>query len=94
MWNGLCHLGNWGNFGSFGTWGWIAMILQMVFWLVLIAGIVLLVLWAIRGTGRIPAAMSSDVAFRPPSAMDILKARYARGEITREQYEIMKQDLV
>jgi putative membrane protein len=90
MWNGLCHFGNWGNFG---TWGWVAMILQMVFWLGLIAGIVLLVLWAIRGSGRTPAAMSSHVASSQPSAVDILKARYARGEITREQYEIMRQDI-
>lgn len=28
------------------------------------------------------------------SAMDILNQRYARGEITQEQYLIMKQDLV
>lgn len=27
-------------------------------------------------------------------AMDILNQRYARGEITQEQYLIMKQDLV
>jgi uncharacterized membrane protein len=27
------------------------------------------------------------------NALEILAQRYARGEITREQYEIMKQDL-
>ena len=25
--------------------------------------------------------------------LELLKARYARGEISREQYELMKQDL-
>jgi putative membrane protein len=29
----------------------------------------------------------------PLSAREILAKRYARGEITREQYEIMKQDI-
>jgi uncharacterized membrane protein len=28
------------------------------------------------------------------SAMDILKQRYARGEITGDQYQTMKQDLI
>jgi putative membrane protein len=93
MWNGFCHFGNWGNIGTFGTWGWVAMILQMVFWVGLIAGIVLLVFWAIRGSSRTTASMSSEVGSRPPTAIDILKTRYARGEITREQYEIMKQDV-
>jgi putative membrane protein len=69
------------------------MILQMVFWLGLIAGIVLLVLWAIRGGGRTHTSMSSNAASSLHSAVNILKARYARGEITREQYEIMKQDI-
>ncbi len=28
-----------------------------------------------------------------PSALDILKARYARGEVSREQYQDMRRDL-
>ena len=28
-----------------------------------------------------------------PNALEILGERYARGEITREQYEMIKQDL-
>jgi uncharacterized membrane protein len=29
----------------------------------------------------------------PPRAIDILNARYAKGEITREQFEQMKRDI-
>jgi uncharacterized membrane protein len=28
-----------------------------------------------------------------PTAKEILQAKYARGEITREQYQLMKQEI-
>ena len=93
MFNGLCHFGNWGGFSNFGAWGWVAMILQTVFWLGLIAGIVLLIVWAVRRNSRALASASSDAVSGRPSAKDILQARYARGEITREQYQQMLSDL-
>ena len=93
MFNGLCHFGNWGSFGNFGTWGWVAMILQMVFWVGLIAGVALLVVWAIRRSARTTTSMSSYAISSQPTARDILQARYARGEITREQYQQMLNDL-
>lgn len=93
MFNGFCHFGNWGMFGTYGTWGWIAMILQMVFWLGLIAGIVLLVVWVIRRSDRTATSMSKDAVSVQPTAKEILQARYARGEITREQYQQMLSDL-
>jgi putative membrane protein len=35
----------------------------------------------------------NDGSGRPETALEILKARYARGEITREEFERIKQDL-
>jgi uncharacterized membrane protein len=32
-------------------------------------------------------------AIGQPTAKDILQAKYALGEITREQYQLMKQDI-
>jgi len=89
--NLLCHTGNLGSLGSWGTWGWIGMILHLVFWVGLFAGLTLLVVWAIR-RARVPAANVS-YADGGPNAKEILQVRYARGEVTREQYENMKRDL-
>ena len=58
--------------------GWIFMI---VFWGLIVLGIVALAkgLFA-SGSGKRP--------------MEILRERYARGEITRAEYEDMRQDLL
>ena len=51
----------------------------------MLAGLGLLVLWAIRQVGPEQAGSRR--------AVEILKERYARGELTREQYEQMRRDL-
>ena len=54
MINGLCHSGNWGSLGNLGEWGWIGLILNLVLWVGLLAGVTLLVVRGIRhGTGVI-----------------------------------------
>ena len=60
-------------------------IVSLLFWLLVLAGLALLVVWAVRQPGP------GEVASRRP--LEILRERYARGEITREQYEQMRQDL-
>ena len=87
----LCHSGTWGALGNFGVWGGIGLILNLVFWVGLIAGLILLVVWAIR-RARVPAAAVPSTNGQP-TAKEILQAQYARGEITREQYELRKQDV-
>ena len=85
----LCHSGTWGSLGSFSVWGAMGLILNLVFWVGLLAALTLLVVLAIR-RARIPAATVPH-ARGQPNAREILQAQYARGEITREQYERMKQ---
>lgn len=60
----------------------------------LIVGLVILVAWALRGgRGQLPmmGCMTGhgDMSQVTPTktAADILRERYARGEITKEQYE-------
>ena len=93
MFGEFCGTANsyWGYSGNFGVWGWIGLILNLVFWVALIAGLVLLVVWAIR-RARIPAGTGPQ-ATGQLTAKEILQAKYARGDISREQYEIRKQQL-
>jgi len=75
----------WGHMGDYG-WGWGGMgmgLSMLVFWGLLIVGIVLLA----RYTGR------SGDGGREKSALDLLKERYARGEIEREEFLQKKKDL-
>jgi putative membrane protein len=78
-------MGDWGGWGGWGWgmgFGWIFMIL---FWALVIFGVVALAKWIF------PTGTSARGAGKPP--LDILKERYARGEITRDQYEQMRRDL-
>lgn len=91
MFYGFCDVGNWGSLESFGGWGWIGLILTLIFWVGSIAVPTLLVVWAI-GRARASAATVPDGPGQP-TAKEILQAQYARGEISREQYEFKKQDI-
>jgi len=62
--------------------GWIVMVL---FWVLFVAGLALLVVWLSRTAG----ARGESASSAQPGA--ILKERYARGEITLEQYEQMRR---
>ncbi len=66
----------------------IGMILGMVFWIFLFVGIVLLVVWVVQ------KAIGSGPDRTQESALEILKKRYARGEISKEEYQEKKQDLL
>ena len=70
---------------GFGTFGWLVMLL---FWGGLIAlGIGVVVVLFPR---RVPAV---GVVDKTMGAREILDGRYARSEITREHYEVMKRDI-
>ena len=84
-----------GRFGvyrfGFGWGGVFGIILQVLFWAALIGlGIWLISGFARNSGGNVP---SSSISAAPESAIDILKKRYARGEITKEQFDEMKHDL-
>jgi putative membrane protein len=65
----------------------LGMLLVGLFWVVLIVGAVWLA-GSLFQTGHSP-----NLGGRSQTPREVLDQRYARGEITREQYELMKQDL-
>ncbi|MCA1733549.1 MAG: SHOCT domain-containing protein [Acidobacteria bacterium] len=67
---------------GYGMGGW--MILWTLVGMVIVGAFV----WAIVRAGG-----SGGAAPRPETPEDILRARYARGELTREQFEQMREDL-
>ncbi len=66
-----------------GVWGIGMMLMMFLFWMLVIVGIVVAIRWVI-GKGKVP---------RSDSALDILRERYARGEINKEEFEARKKDL-
>ncbi len=72
----------WGGWGM----GWVFMI---IFWALIIVALVFLIKW-LAGLSRSRA--SSDKPH--DSALEILKQRYAKGEINKEEFDQKKRDLM
>ncbi len=78
MWNHMGYGWSWGmGFGMLG---------MALFWIIVIVGIVALVRWLVAG---------GTSASGPPgkTAMEVLKERYARGEIDKKEFDEKKRDL-
>jgi putative membrane protein len=75
----MWHFGGLG----WGLWG-LGMLWMIVFW----GAIIALIVWGVR-------RLSGHSHYRPNtgSPLDIAKERYARGEITKEQFDQIKRDL-
>ena len=92
---GMMGFGGFGVGGMMGGYGPQAFsfnpfgaIISLVLWALIVGGIVLLVVWLARNAGR--TALGASAGDAP---LDILKARYAKGEITKEQFDAIKRDL-
>ena len=87
--NGDLHMGrgmmDWGYYGM--SWFW--HIITIVFWIAIIVGIVFLIRWLILSTRN-----GTKGPNREDSAIEILRKRYAQGEIDKEEFEEKKKDLL
>ena len=83
------YYGGWGMMGPGMTGYGFMWLLMPIFWIVIVG----LIIWAIfalvgrSGESRGQGTPGTD------SALEILKQRYARGEISKEEYEQKKKDL-
>jgi len=85
-WNGWASHPMWGMWGMWSVWGLMMMLLMLVFWGLVIAGLAVGLRWLVS-LARDPRRDRAD------AALDILRQRYARGEISREEFEAKQRDL-
>ena len=79
----------WGMYPGMMGWGWVGLLFMLVFWVLIVVLIILLIRRLLSsGTTRTASPPMED------SAMEILKKRYARGEINKEEFEAKKKDLI
>ena len=80
MWDGWMH----------GGWGWgFGMAGMVLFWLAVVVALV----FATRVLIGRPGARDGGTGHAVETPLEILRRRYARGEIDREEYEEKKRDL-
>lgn len=81
---------NWNGGGMPHMMGFMGF--GMLIWLVVVAAVIGLVIYfVIRATRRTSAFSGFQTSHKEP--LDILRERYARGEIDRDTFERMKDDL-
>ncbi len=89
---GLVHGG-----GYYGGWmmgpgmmsGYAGMGVMSLVWIVFLG----LIIWAIVVGARNHVANSDNLDYASDSALNILKRRYARGEVSKKEYEDKMKDL-
>ena len=88
-WMPMMNMMNFG-LGPFSNFGWIFMVL---WWVLIIAGIVALIKW-LMNQSREPRRRDKPTSPTGGSALEILRERYAKGEINQSEFEEKKKDLV
>jgi putative membrane protein len=92
QWGGSGGYGGWGmGPGMMGYWGmgWFGMVFMLAFWILVIVGLVFLVKWLFHASKGERGVSSTGMR-----ALDILKERYAKGEITKEEFDRIRRDLI
>jgi len=83
----------WGHGPGMMGWGfgmgWFGLMMMAFFWILIILAIIFLIRWFI-----VSSRVGSPGQKPEETALEILKKRYARGEINKEEFEEKKRDLV
>ena len=76
-------MGGTGYGSGMGIFGGLTMI---IFWVVVIAGIVYFIQWIL--------GQNQDTKPKEDNSLNILKERFAKGEINKKEFEEMKKELL
>ena len=87
---GAENWGPWGMHMMWGSWGIGMMIMMFLICAAIIVGIVFAIRWLVMTS---QAGQHAGTGQGSESALDILKKRYARGEITKQEFEDIRRDL-
>jgi putative membrane protein len=74
----------WYMHDGMGWWMVFGGVWMIIFW----GAVIALIVWGIKRLTR-----HSEAEFNKGNPVDIAKERYAKGEITKAQYEQIKKDL-
>jgi putative membrane protein len=77
--------GDWGWNNMMG-WGFGSGTIMVLFWIIAILAIIALLLWLAENLNNNTSTSNK--------AMEILKEKYAKGEITKEEFETKKKDII
>ena len=80
-----------GTGGAMGSLGLFGGLVNLILTIGFLAGLVLLGVWLWRRFGALAVAPAR--ALQQGSAGDILRVRYARGEVSRAEFQKMLHDL-
>jgi putative membrane protein len=69
---------------------WVFPLFMPLLWIVIIA----FILYLIFGRGKSQRLLPPGSGPEPETALDILKKRYAKGEISKAEFEQMKRDIM
>ncbi len=77
----------WGGFGWMGAAMLFNFLLGLGLLALVVVGVIFAVRWLARASGESPGDRSRD------DALEIVRTRYAKGEINREEFDRLRREL-